>query len=332
MVRVVWLSLLLPQLLYCGLRYLERTTVAQTSFESVSQVWSNPQDDTSIRVAIGFNFRFNNRTFNRIRINTNGALTFEADGYFDYRQQELPYKNNSIYPYWYDFNPQAGGVIRYGTLGSGANQRFAVTWENIPRYPDRGSYTIQAVLYQDGSIRFRYDAAGDASSQINQTGCEYWWICMGASIGVEESSSYYDQYSYNAPIDPTLDILYTPIKNINITKSSCVIHDPINAATNPKRIPNATIRYAIEVSNRGVAMSNVIVQDNLDTLFDYSTINYLQIQNGSCNCKGVSSISNNGTNGTGAGVHPIKLDFGTIANGSTNAPTIKCGYFEAKVR
>lgn len=332
-VRTLALLITLSTLLYPALRYLQRTTVAQTNFESVSQVWNNPADDDSRLVDMGFYFPFNNNGYRYIYINTNGALTFNySSSDFDYNPQALPYKNRSIFPYWFDFNPEEGGTIRYGTLGSGDDQRFIVTWENLPRYFDAGRYSIQAILYADGSIRFRYDATSDAWSEVNAPGCGYWWTCMGASIGVQESRTYYDQYSFNAPIDPTLDVLYSPIQNISVNKSSCVLSDPINNTNNPKRIPGATIRYAIEVTNRNAPVNNVIVEDNLDNSFDYSSINYLQIQSGLCDCLGVTSANNNGSNGSTPSQNPIRLDFGTIARGRTNSPSVECGYFEVNIQ
>jgi len=119
---------------------------------------------------------------------------------------------------------------------------------------------------------------------------------------------------------------------LNITKNSCVIYNDIDGTTNPKRINGATIRYSMEVSNSGGANAdNVIASDTLDSTFDTTSIENLQIQDGVCDCLGIASASNNGANGTANGVNPVKLDFGTVAGGSVATPTVKCGYFEVKV-
>ncbi len=124
-----------------------------------------------------------------------------------------------------------------------------------------------------------------------------------------------------------------PTAILNINKSSCVIFDPINSSNNPKRIPGSTIRYAIEVSNSGGANADdVITTDNVVSDLDEASIENLQILDGSCDCLGVISASNNGVNGTGNGVNPVKLDFGTLEAGSVAVPTIKCGYFEVNVK
>ena len=50
---------------------------------------------------------------------------------------------------------------------------------------------------------------------------------------------------------------------ITISKSSLVTSDPINGVTNPKRIPGATIRYTITVTNAAAAATAaaVVVSD-----------------------------------------------------------------------
>jgi len=121
-----------------------------------------------------------------------------------------------------------------------------------------------------------------------------------------------------------------PKVNLSLIKSSCVISDPFNGTTNPKRISGATIRYALEVQNIGSQTAeNVILTDTLSSLFASSTISNLQIQSGICNCLNVVSSSNNGINGSANGVNPIELDFGTVLG--TNdpiTPVIECAYFE----
>lgn len=89
----------------------------------------------------------------------------------------------------------------------------------------------------------------------------------------------------------------------------------------------------MEVNNTGFRTAdNVIVEDNLANVFSYPTIKNLQIQDGSCDCLGAASASNNGSNGTDNGQETIKLDFGNIPQGNTINPTTKCGYFEVNIK
>lgn len=124
------------------------------------------------------------------------------------------------------------------------------------------------------------------------------------------------------------DVCLVPETYMTIRKESCVINDPVNNTHNPKRIPGSTIRYAVEIENiTDFTTDNNIVTDNISNYFDTASIRNLQIQNGSCDCAGVASASNNGPNGTGDGVNPVKLDFGTVSANSK-----ECGYFEVDIQ
>jgi len=124
-----------------------------------------------------------------------------------------------------------------------------------------------------------------------------------------------------------------PTAILSISKSSCVLSDLINGETQPKRIPGATIRYVVELNNTGeLAADDVVLTDTISSEFDDTSIQNLQIVDGACDCLGASSASNNGANGTGNGVNPVKLDFDTILAGTTTSPTQKCGYLEVKLQ
>jgi len=329
MVRLL-LIVLFSSWAFAGLQYFEKSIVAQTAFESVSTSFvedvhsSGSAEDDGIDqdVPIGFTFNFNGTDYTTLDLDSNGYLVFGSDPKSVYTNEALSQtdKAQSIYPYWDDLNLAKGGTLKYGTLGSGDNIHFVVSWEAVPQYPSNGLYSLQVVLYKDGSIRFRYD---DTTSVDGAS----------ATVGVQEDSSHYDQHTFNdaSLFDATKDILYQrKIAKMSVTKSSCVILDSINGTTDPKRITGATIRYALEVQNSGVANAdNVILTDTVDTTFDSSTIKNLQIIAGTCDCLGVTSASNNGVNGSANGENPVKLDFGTVAGTpDSSSPVVECGYFE----
>jgi len=487
------------------LQYLSKNIVAQTAFETVTNNFSEDvhssgvayDDGIDVDVPLGFAFPFNGTTYTEVDIDSNGYLVFGTDPKSVYTNETLAQldKPQSIYPYWDDLNVANGGTIRYGTLGSGDNIHFVVSWENVPQYPSYGTFSLQVILYLDGSIRFRYDA----SSNVDGT---------SGTVGVQENTTNYDQHSYNSSstFDPTKDILYESLLNLSavtptcttpnsqikmttynttgynsypantnafstlvqnyatnanlfgsgnvtqingsgnpygndehyltifegyiylpttgvysfgvdgddaievfiddtlitgwygghgkansaqnivsvfaeagwhklkyhhqerggadnyylywkqpngtleivpstrlfhcateakmsMTKSSCVIADLINGTAQAKRIPGATIRYALEVSNEGDATANnVLLTDTLNSEFDATSITNLQVQSGACDCLGVASASNNGANGTADGVNPIVLDFGDVLGGSVATPTKECGYFEVQLK
>ena len=58
-----------------------------------------------------------------------------------------------------------------------------------------------------------------------------------------------------------------------LEKESCVLSDPINITTNPKRIPGATIRYMFDIENDGsVDATNVTLKDLLNDALDIATL------------------------------------------------------------
>lgn len=343
---LIWIVLFANS--YAALQYLVRSTPAATALDThtgAATTW-NAGDDDWTEANIGFSFPFNGSTYTTVRINSNGMLYFgSSSGYNTGSNVNLPNSASaaahSIYPYWDDLKRSVllgpDGTIKYETLGSGDSQRFVVTWSNMPiclvyllgacisLSPYK--YSFQVVLYKNGDIRFRYPLSGGYNAADGS----------GATIGAQESysPSYYDRYSYNSSsINFTFDILYSYQPSISVSKTSCVIYDPVNSTTNPKRIPGSTIRYAIQVSNStyGTA-SNVFATDTVDSsAFDTSTIRYLQIQSGACNCTGVSSASNNGSSGSGDGVNPVILDYGSLTGVVGGIPVYKCGYFEVNVK
>jgi uncharacterized repeat protein (TIGR01451 family) len=295
----------------------------QTSFESVNNTWA-ASDDATINLQIGFSFPFNNTIYSNVWINSNGMLSFSSSNNA-YSNRNIPYSTEaqSIFPYWDDLYRRGNSTITYGILGTGSNQRFIVSWNDVPHYPNNGRYKFQVILYVNGSIRFRYD---DTSSTNGSS----------ATIGVQENTSNYDKHIYNTTtgFDPSKDIFYSVLSaNLSLLKTSCVISDLINGTVNPKRIPNSTIRYAIEVKNEGaLAASNVLINDTVGENFDELTIINLQIKDGVCDCLGLTSTRSNGVNGTVNGVNPIVLDFGDVLGGSVATPTLECGYFEVKLK
>lgn len=71
--------------------------------------------------------------------------------------------------------------------------------------------------------------------------------------------------------------------SLTTVKSSFVISDPVNGATNPKLIPGAVLSYAINVSNSGtlgVDSSTVFILDPLPTTVEYNGASTVTFGNG----------------------------------------------------
>ncbi|MCB1615504.1 MAG: DUF11 domain-containing protein [Pseudomonadales bacterium] len=110
---------------------------------------------------------------------------------------------------------------------------------------------------------------------------------------------------------------------LSVTKTSAVISDPVNGATNPKAIPGATVRYTITVSNAGGASASatgVTLVDSIPTNTTYTanTITLDAAAQTDIDDSGVP-VDNSDFNVTNAGA--VTVVIGTVAAGASNVVT-----------
>jgi len=116
---------------------------------------------------------------------------------------------------------------------------------------------------------------------------------------------------------------------LDATKTSCVIWDPVNVGTNPKRIPGAVVRYAIDVNNTGSAdATDVTLTDNVPnhTTYGVGTSGLTQVARivtEACNCTNPGSSNGDGINESGG---TITANYNTVTHG-----THECAYFDVTV-
>ena len=71
------------------------------------------------------------------------------------------------------------------------------------------------------------------------------------------SSASFDAIQANNTATVTTNLSGTPpLPQLSVQKISDVLADPVNGSSNPKRIPGATIRYAVSVANAGVGTAD----------------------------------------------------------------------------
>jgi hypothetical protein len=117
-------------------------------------------DSRSEALDIGFKFPFFSGWRERVRIHSNGFISFQLTGQnqrYD-RAQTLPSEEASrlaVMGFWTDLDPSAGGSVRYGTTGEAPNRIFTVEWDRVPGYGagngDPRNF-FQIVLYEAGAI------------------------------------------------------------------------------------------------------------------------------------------------------------------------------------
>jgi len=105
---------------------------------------------------LGFTFPFYDRKFTRVRVSTNGYLSFgnNVAAFLNSGLPSLSAPRALVAPLWDDLDFGAGEKRTYARF-DGA--RYVVTWLDVPRFSDPGSkLTFQAILYPSGEIRFQY--------------------------------------------------------------------------------------------------------------------------------------------------------------------------------
>lgn len=114
---------------------------------------------------------------------------------------------------------------------------------------------------------------------------------------------------------------------MTVAKSSCVVSDPVNGVTNPKRIPGATVRYLVEVKNAGAgSATSAVVTDNLSAELLYSSG---LIAAGTCPAPTATCGALGTTNGdtVGASGQAVTATFGAVAANSS-----ECAYIDVTIK
>lgn len=141
---------------------------------------SNSDEYDQGPVTLPFPFAFYENIYNQIYISKAGYLTFSGQTPTSSQStppnQEKP--NDVIAPYWSPFYMTSGSGIFYRSGGASPNRYFVVEWYKMnggtqANYTeDNDSFTFEAVLYENGNIKFQYQTMTYGSS----------WFCGGAGI------------------------------------------------------------------------------------------------------------------------------------------------------
>ncbi|RKX20682.1 MAG: hypothetical protein DRP26_01180 [Candidatus Zixiibacteriota bacterium] len=146
-------------------------------------------DDYEGPISIGFAFPFYENDYVSLYICSSGMLSF-GSGSTSYNNTYIPnpdYPNNMIAIWWDDLDPSQAGAIYY--YNDSFNNRFIVSFIEIPNYNDTGSSTFQAILYPSGEITLQYSTMDPGSDDL-----------QNATIGIENiDGSDGLEILYNAP-------------------------------------------------------------------------------------------------------------------------------------
>jgi len=123
----------------------------------------------------------------------------------------------------------------------------------------------------------------------------------------------------------------TAMPNMSITKTSIVTNDPVNANSNPKRIPGATIRYCFTVDNTGdgdaedVTVTDSLTGNGKDNLSYGQSGSLVQDISTACDCAAITA-----TNGTISG-SDVTIVIGDINGSNDTAHSRGCAYIQVSI-
>jgi subtilisin family serine protease len=133
------------------------------------------KDDDAKPLRLGFDFPFYGDLRDRVRVSSNGYLTFGKQGK-EYQNLPLPgpgSPDHMIAPYWDDFVPDDGGRIYSRAEGEAPDRSMTIEWNNLRYYGSSERATFQVTLYErDGRIVFRYldvSSGGERSAGASAT-------------------------------------------------------------------------------------------------------------------------------------------------------------------
>ena len=116
------------------------TTFPSAGTNPLTSFSPNTDDGVTPLISLGFSFNFYCTTYTDIRICTNGFMQFNngvpavANGFAD-PTQAFPNStapNAMVALHMNDLDPGTGGTITYTTVGTTPNQKFILTYTNVP--------------------------------------------------------------------------------------------------------------------------------------------------------------------------------------------------------
>jgi len=140
--------------------------VIQPNANTLANINTNPNatkitvtgEDQNYNVPIGFDFPFQNKTFNNSWMNENGVVTFQNPGKYSFCCNALPINSMnrepfsySIFPLWTDLTTRNGGSMF--TLGNENSRTYG--WYNMSEYATNSSnkMSIELTINKDGTFK-----------------------------------------------------------------------------------------------------------------------------------------------------------------------------------
>lgn len=147
-------------------------------------------------------------------------------------------------------------------------------------------------------------------------------LAEGTGINTEGNTQHnntFTRWGGYIVVAPTLDL----------TKLSCALNDPVNATTNPKRIPGATILYVFDINNTSsTTATDVNLSDTLDAALDISGVINAKTNDNQNSCSCVDGTAGAGAAATSSVAGQVVKITGLTITGNKH----NCVSFEAVIK
>ncbi|NQU08636.1 MAG: S8 family serine peptidase, partial [Candidatus Abyssubacteria bacterium] len=188
----------------------------------------NLLDDDNAYISVPFPVSFYGASYDHISVGSNGHVYFE-DSWSNYSNSCIPgdtgSANTFIAAFWDDLNPEAGGQVYTEVRGTAPSRMLIIQYQDIPHFLDAGAASFEIILYEDtDDIFVQYLDVGFGNAAYD--------FGASATVGVQRSSSYGQQYSCAEPVlaDNTAILWYYWAQP---TLTEIHLQDPNNGALLP---------------------------------------------------------------------------------------------------
>jgi hypothetical protein len=116
-------------------------------------------DDFSGRLVLPFDFPFYGNTYDQVFVSDNGYINFQGQDLYNPYPVALPDPfppNAAVYAMWQDIRVEAGGSVRYQSVGGQRNRGFVIEYSNVTESGASSPVSFEIKLWQDGSIDLLY--------------------------------------------------------------------------------------------------------------------------------------------------------------------------------
>lgn len=175
-------------------------------------------DDSSVRVPIGFTFEFYGTSLEFVDVMNNGIIA-DISPTPEYTWVNPPLENNLladynidmlISPYWDDLSTDVNNdAIYYQTIGTEPNRKFVIEWyaNHQYGYETLSGITFEVILYEGSNdIKYQYKNLKFGDVEIDNG--------AGATVGIKGNNdpnlNYFLEYSYDtASLSKKMAILFS---------------------------------------------------------------------------------------------------------------------------